>query len=248
MNNYRLPKMPEMPHWRDWLKEYFLENLAELDRIAREVGVNSQTVLRWINGASVLPLYRIPQLLQALPVPQKDIFAELLERENLLPELSGRGVPYEIDTFFFKLILEMRAMVPVWLVFQTICSAVLSHALGLLDPKGVGLAIRVIQCMPPSHDGKIRSLRATLGQGVLGRNTSQESQSFFLGGESLAGYAVKACYPKSEQSLASNALLFPMFQHRPFVSTLATPILCTQRIAGCLLVSSTQADYFLSST
>jgi hypothetical protein len=191
-------------------------------------------------------------VLRALPVQQQGIFAELLESENLLPRLSVRSLPHEIGVSFFKEILEIRAMTPDWLVFQTLCSTVLSHALRLLDPNSVGLAIRVIQCMPPSHDGKIRSLRASEGQGIPSGNATEKSnlecQPFFLGGESLAGYVVKTCHPKSEQNLASNASLFSTFQRRPFVSTLAAPILSTQRIAGCLLVSSTQAEYFLSST
>jgi hypothetical protein len=87
-----------------------------------------------------------------------------------------------------------------------------------------------------------------VGQGIPSGSTNLLSQPFFLGSESLAGYVVKACHPKSEQNLASNASLFTTFQSRPFVSTLAVPILYTQRIAGCLLISSTQADYFLSST
>jgi len=47
--------MHEGPRWCDWLKEYLLGNPAERERVAREMGVNSLTVVRWANGTSTPP-------------------------------------------------------------------------------------------------------------------------------------------------------------------------------------------------
>jgi hypothetical protein len=241
-------KMLESSSWRDWLKTYFQEQPGEQERVASEIGVHPLSLLRWINGTSKPRPHYLIQLHQALPMRHQNLFAKLLEPENLMLPAPLSDLLYEINVSFFKQILEIRAMTLDRWTFQTICAAVFKHALMLLDPQSMGMAMRVIQCMPPARDGKIHSLRTSEGRGTPFWNTDLEYQPFLLGAESLAGYVVSVCHPQSRQTEHNyNDLPFPAIQHVPFASTVALPILCAQHIAGCLLVSSTQPNYFLSS-
>lgn len=65
----------------------------------------------------------------------------------------------------------------------------------------------------------------------------------FLGAESLAGFVVSTGRPEAIQRLAEQSLL-PAVQADYEVSAAAHPLHLGNRIAGCLLVSSTQADFF----
>lgn len=143
-------------------------------------------------------------------------------------------------------VLDTRSTMSETLRFWAITRLVLQHALRQLDPAHVGMAITVVLCMPPSSDGKIHSLRESVGQGTPPWEGDLEQKALFLGAESLAGYVVANCRYASVQDLRKERTLIPAYQTEHEVSAVAYPILYADRIAGCLLLSSTQPNYFLS--
>jgi GAF domain-containing protein len=65
-----------------------------------------------------------------------------------------------------------------------------------------------------------------------------------LGAESLAGYVVSRCRAQAIDDLREPHMLLPAYQTEYEVSAAAHPIMYANRVAGCLLVSSTQPKYF----
>ncbi|HEV2654985.1 MAG TPA: GAF domain-containing protein, partial [Ktedonobacteraceae bacterium] len=70
-----------------------------------------------------------------------------------------------------------------------------------------------------------------------------EHDVLFLGLESMSGYATEVRHIVSDADLRKNKS-FPSYQDEYELSAAAHPIRFEGRIAGCLLASSTQVDYF----
>jgi GAF domain len=220
---------------------------GERERIAKEIGVTLVTVERWCSGKSTLRSRHIGPLLQAVPAAQRELLADLLTQEHLLVpglEITNQS-PDELESAFFRQVLVARATTEAPLLFWVVCRQVLQHALRRLDPEPLGMAITVAVCMPPAAGKrKIRSLRESMGLGTPPWPGDLEHQSMLLGAESLAGYVVTHCRPEAIDDLRLSHALLPAYQTEYEVSAAAHPIMYTNRVAGCLLVSSTQPNHF----
>jgi hypothetical protein len=111
------------------------------------------------------------------------------------------------------------------------------------------MAIWVIRCMPPSGPyNKVRSLRECFGLGTPPWSGNLEQTAVFLGAESLICNVVTLCRPAIFQDLEYEyeQQITPTGRINYERSAVAHPILFAGRIAGALLVSSTQKKYFLS--
>lgn len=234
--------------WRDLLRDIIREPGAR-ERIASVMGVNVITLNRWMNGQSKPRPQNLRQLLYALPDEQRSLFAKLLEQEHMsFSDTLDADSLDQIEYSFVMQVLEMRATTSVTLLFWTLCHKVFQHALRRLDPERIGMAIRVVLCMPRASDGKIHSLREDVGSGTPPWREDLEQEAIFLGAESLAGYVATSCRPESVQNLTTETRLIPAHRAEYELSATAFPLLYAQRVAGCLLVSSTQPNYFASSS
>ncbi|HEX6557673.1 MAG TPA: GAF domain-containing protein [Ktedonobacteraceae bacterium] len=234
--------------WRDLLSD-LIRQPGERERIANEIGVNPLTLDRWCSGKSTLRSRNIGPLLQAVPASQRDLLTNLLAQDDLLvPHFTFYDLPPdELETAFFRHVLETRATTPPMLLFWTVCRQVLQHALRRLDRESVGMAITVAACMPPAAGTRtISSLREVMGLGSPPWPGDLEHQSMFLGIESLAGYVMMRCRPQTIDDLREPQTLLPAYQTEYEISAAAHPIMYTNQVAGCLLISSTQPRYFAS--
>src|SRR5947207_1008537 len=240
--------MPESSSWRELLGQ-IAGTPAERERLANETGVRAITLGRWISGESTPRPHNVRQLLEAIPPHYRLLFQRLLREE---PEFSSdspmTNLSPEIDYPFIMQVLDARTTTLDSLRFWTISRLVLQHALRRLDPDRLGMAITVVCCMPPSAERKIRSLRESFGQGTPPWEGDLETKGMFLGAESLAGYAVMTCCPRTIHNLAAETMLLPARRIEHEMSALAYPMLYANRVAGCLLFSSTQVNYFSSDT
>lgn len=237
--------MQEPPSWREVLNK-IITNPAERERIASEVGVRSITLTRWISGESMPRSQNLRQLLHALPKQQRDQLMASLEEE--LHDLSDPALDDTSSEIAYKFIMEVhdtRATMPDTLRFWTVSRLVLQQALRQLDAERVGMAITVVRCMPPGPDGKIHSLRESTGMGTPPWGGDLEQQAIFLGAESLAGHVVASCRPEVVQDLGKDRTFLPAYQTEHEVSSVAYPLMFAGRVAGCLLFSCTQPNYFL---
>lgn len=235
--------------WRELLSD-LIRQPGERERIAKEIGVNPVTLDRWCSGKPTLRSRNIRPLLQAVPASQRELLADLLTQDGLLvPHLAINDLSLdELEAAFFRQVLETRATTQEMLLFWTVCRQVLQHALRRLDRESLGMAITVAVCMPPAAGTrKIRSLREVMGLGTPPWPGDLEHQSMFLGAESLAGYVMMRCRAQAIDDLREAQTLLPAYQTEYEVSAAAHPIMYTNRVAGCLLVSSTQPGYFASS-
>lgn len=234
--------------WRELLRD-IISNSVERERIANAMGVHPMTLNRWVSGESNPRPQNLRQLLYALRHEQRGLMIELLEKDaiDLSDPLTSDSLPDQIEYPFVMQILELRATTTDNLLFWTLCQKVFLHAIRQLDAERIGIALRVVQCMPPSSsDGIIHSLRESMGLGTPPWQRDLEQEGIFLGAESLAGYVVASCRPESVQNLATETIRLPTHRAEYEMSATAVPILYANRVAGCLLVSSTQPNYFLS--
>jgi hypothetical protein len=235
--------------WRELLGN-IISNSAERERIANEIGVHSVTLVRWVNGETSPRSHNLRQLVRAVPKQYRTQLRALLDT-NMAISSSGFETDSSSTEIPYKLILEVleaRANTPDLLRFWTITRLILPEALKQLDSERQGMIITVVRCMPPTSDGKIRSLRETVGQGTGPWNGSLEEKALLLGAESLAGYVTSSCRLEQVGDLRSNRTFLPAYQGEHEISAIAGPIMRACRVAGCLLFSSTQPDYFASET
>ena len=233
--------------WRDLLKDIMRQPGAS-ERIAGAMGVNVMTLRRWMSGETRPRPQNLHQLLQVLPDDQQRLLVELLEQEHMSISAPATAETFDrIEYPFIMQVLEMRASTSEQLLFWTMCHKVFQQALRQLDPERIGTAIRVVLCMPRASDGTIHSLRESVGLGTPPWG-DLEQEAIFLGAESLAGYAVTSLLPASIQDLADETARLPAHRAEYERSAIAMPLLYANRVAGCLLVSSTQPNYFVSSS
>src|SRR5207237_9970162 len=98
------------------------------------------------------------------------------------------------------------------------------------------------------REGKIHSLLESVGQGTPPWRVDLEQEAIFLGAESLAGYVVTSCRPDLVQNYGREHYQLPASWAEHEVSATALPIMYTNRIAGCVLLSSAESNFFNSSS
>ena len=236
----------EKSTWRELLR-ILTSDPSERERIATAAGVRSITLTRWINGDSHPRPANLSQLIRAIPAQYQRQFQELFEQEEGPLSVLLAGETYQPEEIPFALIdeiLRTRSNTPDPLRFWAISRMILQHALRHLDPESLGMAIKVVCCMPPASDGKIHSLREITGYGTFPWKNDLEHETMFLGAESLSGYIVTTCQPATIATLLDDTTLIPSRRVAPEVSAAAAPLLEAGRVAGCLLFSSTQLNYF----
>ncbi len=236
--------MQEPKSWRELLGA-IIKDRQERQRIAHALGINPITLMRWVqNDSNPRPQY-LSQLLDIIPEHRAQLIKlipEEFEEFSAIPVVPDE-TSAEIPSNFYARIFRTAADLPSSLHFWSLCEAILRQALEQLDPRRLGMAIIVAQCMPPSSGGLIRSLREVVGRGTPPWNRELEHKATLLGAESLAGYAVSTGRLHYQGDLSKEGLL--PFRLAPLEkSAVACPIMRNGRVAGALLVSSTQTDYF----
>jgi hypothetical protein len=171
--------------------------------------------------------------------------AEFPEFPDLMKGSLDEDASQEIPSAFYTGVLRAHATTSKQQRFWSISNLILQQALGQLDSNQLGMEITIAQCMPPGVDGKVHSLRERTGRGTKPWNTNLELRAIFLGIESLAGYALTSLRLLVIQDRSERQMLFSGSWVEYEESAVACPIMYEGRMAGCLLVSSTQPHYFL---
>ncbi|HTI15091.1 MAG TPA: hypothetical protein VL461_11065 [Dictyobacter sp.] len=230
--------------WREFLGS-IISNPGERDRISTEIGVHSVTLMRWVNGESNPRPHNLRQLLRSLPKPQRLQMQSMLENSaSDVSDVDIDTIDQEIPYKFILEVLDACASIPELLRFWHISRMVLQQALRQLDSEQVGMSITIVRCMPP-RDGKIRSLRESVGLGTPPWGGDLEEKALLLGAESLAGHVTVSCRLEHIGNLKTNKTFLPVYQSEHEVSAVSCPIMRACHVAGCLSLSSTQIDYFL---
>src|SRR5438874_6631271 len=242
--------MQEATTWRELLGS-IIQDPQERRRLANELGINPVTLTRWVNNESSPRSQSIQRLLNALPQHRKALLDQLLDEfGGLIAETESsltEDLLFKIPSEFYIRVLRTRATIPKVLRFSSLCDLILQQALEQLDPNRVGIAVTVVRCMPPSADKKIRSLRESVGRGTPPWESNLDQQAILLGAESLAGHTVSLGRLVENQDLSEKQSLSPGYHGQWEESAAAAPIMLEGKVSGCLLVSSSQPNYFQQS-
>jgi hypothetical protein len=234
--------------WRELLG-IIISDAKERQRLIETLDITPITLNRWLNGESDPRPQNLRHLLSVLP-QHRERFIELLKEErglgdlvNPIPDEEPSG---EIPAEFYARVFVAHSTMADNLRFWSICNLILQQALGQLDPERQGMSIWVVKCMQPSGPyNKVRSLREVVGQGTYPWSGNLEQQAMFLGAESLAGNVVTLCRHGIIENLDEEHNLMPAARVDFEKSAAIYPILFAGRIAGVLLISSTQYNHFL---
>jgi len=241
--------LQEPSTWRELLSKV-IQDPQEKHRIASQLGINPATLVRWAHNETNPRPQNLHQLLKAIPHQYQALFFELVEEEfkdfsAVLRNDSVTSESLSIPSEFYTRVFHTHGTIPKALRFSSMCDLILQQALEQLDPGRMGMAIIVSRCMSPSHGHKIRSLRESAGRGTPPWERNLEQYAILLGAESLAGYAASSFHLIVNQNLREDQSRFPGYRGEDEESAVACPIVLEGKIAGSLLVSSTQPDYFL---
>jgi hypothetical protein len=240
--------MYEPETWRDLLKT-ILEDVQERQRLSEELGIRTVTLMRWANNQADPRPQNLRHLLAAVPQHREQLLELLSEEEGFedFPSEESGDASKEISDTFYTRVFRSRATTLENSRYWSICNMVLQQALGQLDAERLGMAINVVRCMPPTaSDQKVHSLRESIGIGTPPWGGEREQKAMFLGAESLCGYVATLCRPASNQNVDDEQNLTPAHKVPHEKSAAVYPILFAGRIAGVLLVSSTQPNFFVS--
>jgi hypothetical protein len=190
------------------------------------------------------------KLVDALPQYRDQLVSSITAEFPDAPPDLFRAFPLderlEIPSACYKEVLEAAATLSGALRFLTVFDHLLTYATQQLDPERLGLSILVVQCMRPSPSGKeIYSLREQFRIGTPPWRYEREERNFFLGSESLAGYTISTCRSYEIDDVRTYTGFLPVHKVEYETSIATCPILRMGKVAGCLVVSSTQPNYFI---
>lgn len=241
----RMEGWQEATTWRELLGCLITDG-QERERLAQVARVRPTTLQRWADGANRPHFENARLLSRAVPQETRALFLRLLLAD--FPELREeprsdppalQGIPGE----FYARVLSNLALTPSPLCRQSTRDLILRQALIHLDPERQGLLVSLAVCVPPRIGKKVRSLCERDGVGTAPWPRDFSERLFFLGSESLVGYAVKMMRSFVINSRDEPTVL-PAHWDGPERSAAAFPILRQARVAGGLLVASARDNFF----
>ncbi len=238
-------KEPE--NWRELLGQ-ITSDPTGMQHIIQELGVREITIKRWVSGISEPRHQNLRRLLTALPEYRNrflDFFEEAFEDFSDLPFDESHQ---EISARFYTHVFQIRSTISSTQRYWSLANLIIGQALAQLDPDNVGLAISIVRCMIPAYKDaqtKILSLRESVGQANTYWPGNLEQHAMFQGAESIAGQAVENCRSFEVPNYKTEPHAPYGHQLDRVQSSIAYPILYSSKIAGCLLFSSTEPDFFL---
>lgn len=234
--------------WRDLLAE-IIHSAHEKQRIATALGINQVTLSRWANNQSRPRPQHHRKLLDAIPTAQKQEFAALFTAEFPLRRSGATGesdeeLVDEIPSAFYGRVFSAYTSTPRELRMPSILSLILQQMLSHLDVDQEGISISVALCTAPSAGQPVLTLHELMGRGTLPFSSHLNMQTYFLGIETMAGYAITHSRQHVIQNLREETGFVHFLQTDFEESAMVYPIMFENGIAGCSIVSSTRQHFF----
>lgn len=239
-----------MYSWRQLLGE-IIADPRERQRMTEQMKLSPPTLQRWAQGLSTPRLNNLRQLPKVVPHQHRQQMQDLLRQQfgsllDLDHHAAGRDeeIPLEIPSSLYERVFHAYSQLSEPILMEAIISLALQHALLQLDPDRLGMEIAIAQFVPPAPGAPVRSMRETFRYNTPPWGKGSRLNTMFLGEESLAGYSIRQGYVVTIQSRREGESRFPVNWVEHEESAAACPIARANRIAGCLICSSTQPDYF----
>lgn len=223
---------------------------SERQRVAEALGVNAYTVTRWVNNETEPRAGTLKKLPDIFPTPYREQLLDLIHAE-FFPQLSSGPSPPadrpqsdEAPVEHLARTLAAYASISGRFRAWSIRSLTLQWAIGQLDPDQVGMQLTVVQCTPPRPGQSVRSLCEQVSVGTAPWDSGVSRRLSFLGAQSLPGWVVGRGEPGVVQDTEQNHGSLPVRPDPYEKSAAAWPFQREGKLAGCLLVESTRANYF----
>lgn len=236
--------------WRELLRG-IIADVHERQRIASELDINPATLIRWSTNETNPRPQNLRQLLNVLPKYRETLLPLIQEElpsfnmnDSTFPDAAKEGRADLIPSEFYVRVMRTRATTPKVIRYSTLGNLILEQALKHLDPDRIGVGISIAHCLPPFRDDIVSSLLVDLGRGSPPWAQSMVSEIMLLGAESMAGYAAAYGRQVAVGDLSREDTMIPASVGAWEKSAVAIPIMFEGKIAGSLLVSCTQTDYF----
>jgi transcriptional regulator with XRE-family HTH domain len=242
--------IPTPLSWRDLLRR-LTEHPAERQRVAQALGVAPYTVTRWVEGLSEPRLQNLKRLPEVFPAYQS-LLTELIQAdltphapEPLPPQSEPEGA--DVPAAYLLRVLSAYATTSGPFRAWSLRHLTLQQAIAHLDPERCGMQLTVVRCTPPASGLPVRSLCAWMSVGTAPWNEGISRRLLFLGTSSLAGWTVARGEPGVVQQQAGGPQDLWIDASPQAAGAVAWPLQREGKGAGCLLIVSTQKDYFTSA-
>jgi len=233
--------------WREILGQA-IEDRNEKKRIAQELNIDARTLDRWANGANSPRIYQLKPLIDALPKYRYSLirllseeFPEVAERLEMTSEMVVDETVPDIVSFFYERTLQERTHAFSPLTQWGMCTLLLQQFVAQLDSDKKGVAAFLVQCVAPDADQKVQTLHEQYSE--YSAAWTAKRAKYYVGAESLAGNVVSSAQPMVYNDAKQEHVAL-LYHSDAANSVMAYPLLLYGRIAGCLLVFSTQQDFF----
>lgn len=228
-----------------FLRSILWQDRDAISQFAHTLSVTENTVYRWINGTSIPQPTHLKRLPDVLPLHRNKLLILLKQHYPGSLEsntLEGREVQKDIYQRIISIVATNdEEDLLLWNVQQTL----FDHILLQLDPEFHGLAVTYARLTAQHEDGTIHSLREVEMRGHAPWPHTSITQ-VFLGSNTLAGRA--AMYQRQQTWEDTDENRTPALIDEFERSACAFPLLRGRTIAGVLIVSSNQPDFFRDPT
>lgn len=229
--------------WRELLRTV-IGDPVEKRRLAQELRVTARTLQQWVSGGAYPQQHQLYSLVNALP-EYHDILLSSIAEEFACATHTTATHQLSIPSIFYAYVLAGGTSPVRPMRFWSLANLVMQQALGQLDPRRVGMFLRIAQCMLPTATGKVNSLRESLSLGTAPWDQKAPWTPLLLGSESLSARVVTTRQAIVIDRIHSDMTL-PDSQYRGEISLAAYPIKRAHLLAGCLVICCTQPEYFVS--
>lgn len=221
--------------WRTLLSR-LTRDPAERTRIALALGIREGQIERWVRDEADPHRKNLYQLVRVIPEEARNAMITLLRRD--FPDFQRHAAMEEtISSTIIMMVLDAFLHELPALRHVSISALVLRVALAHLDPEERSAQMTLFECFPESLE-PVTSLVVVPVWGT------EETPGMFVGAESLAGYATSHCKPVFLNDTRSTSS-YPLAPHeRQTRSLAALPLHRRGQVAGCLLVTSRESNFF----
>jgi hypothetical protein len=222
---------------------------SELLRVAHELDVSENSIYRWMSGNTEPRIHHLKRLPEVLPAHQEKLTAAINKTFHGILRLPVRTLETtinEVPRDIYRRVIELVVMtddddIRLWEVSQ----ALFDHALRHLDTERRGMAITYAHLLPRHEDGYIHALREMAMRGNEPWPFVLKSRAY-LGSTSMAGATATLRRMQAwNENESENRSQVEVDEYER--SACAAPVVRGRRIAGTLIVSSTDADFFRHS-
>jgi hypothetical protein len=233
-------------NWRD-----LLASLSPNDKkvVMNAINIKPSTLSRWINGkgdpGKVQDIQKLAEMYPAIAASLQEEFPRAFQEGASTNDVVG---PQRIPQTSQQDVIDDLAWIAEPISLFTLTNKVFTYMVSQLDPSGEGLLILPVMCDEPDKNGKVRYLVANEGCGTGPWRFQRFSQSYRIGKESLCGSAFMkwnpVFFPPNEMAVDTDVL-----GKEEIKSAGAFPLLRRgNRIAGVLLIASTQENFFVAKS